>query len=156
MAYDLGNITEVVRVLNLVEKRKRQASNYDSMASKIAQELGKRMDHDETYEYREDGLRISEKKCFDSDSDYRGSIIDIRVPYPSSTGLHPLIFNAGEIIFYSDAGKITTYRPGEWEKRLQELYEPLKPKIQPLEKRIQVPNMTERELEDLKDRFGIE
>ena len=41
MAYDLEDITEVVRVLNLVEERKRQGRIYNTMASVVAQKLGR-------------------------------------------------------------------------------------------------------------------
>ncbi len=154
MVYDLEEITEVVRVLNLVEERKKQARDYSHMASKIAQELGETIskDHGKKYEYKEDGLRINESECFDRDSDYLGSIIDIRVP----STRNQLFARFGEIVFYSNAGDITTYRPGEWENRLKELYEPLKPKPQSIEKKVEIPSMTKRELQELKSKFGIE
>ncbi len=145
MAYDLERIAETVKVLREVEERKRQAQNYSSMASRIARELGKTWgDHGKTHEYQEDGLKVREVECVDRDSDYRGSFINIRSPKTN-------------IVFYStSSGEITAYRPGDWEKRLLELYEPLKPQKQPKEERGQMVSMTEWELRDLKKRFGLE
>lgn len=151
MGYDLEEIREVVRVLNLVEERKKQARNYRGMASEIAQKLGREISS-HTYQYEEEGLKVWERQCFDCDSDYLGSVIDIRVPSTQN----PLFTRFGEIVFYSGSGDITTYRPGEWEQRLQELYEPLKPKPQLLERKVEIPTMTKRELQNLKERFGIE
>ncbi len=156
MAYDLEEITEVVRVLNLVEERKRQGIIYKTMASVVSQKLGKAISNGynskDTYQYEEKGLKVFEKQCFDGDSDYIGSIIDIRVP----STRNPLFARFGEIVFYSDAGDITTYRPGEWENRLKELYEPLKPKTQSIERKVEIPSITKQELQNLKERFGIE
>lgn len=142
MAYDLEEITEVVRVLNLVEERKKQARDYSWMASEIAQKLGREISS-ETYEYKEESLNIWEKKCYDRDSDYIGSVIDIRVPKNKN------VFRS------EDSIGITTYIPGTWEQRLKELYEPLKPKPQSIERKVEIPSMSKRELQDLKDRFGI-
>ena len=145
MAYDLERMAETVKVLREVEERKRQARDYSSMASRIARELGKSWgDHGKTYEYKEAGLNVHETECFDRDSDYRGSIIDIRSPKT-------------DIVFHSTSlGEITTYRPGDWESRFRELYDPLKPQKQPEEERVQMVSMTEWELRDLKKRFGLE
>lgn len=146
MAYNLEEIAGVVAVLNKVAERKRQAADYGSMASTIANELG-RYDGGSIHEYQEEGLNICEEHCNDRDGDYRGKTISIRTtPRGTIRGN----------VFYSSFGEITTYLPGKWEKRFKELYEPLKPKAGPNEQEIEVPAMTKREIEDLKERFGIE
>lgn len=146
MKYDLEETTEVVRVLNLVEERKRKGWVYNMMASTVAQKLGTAISSGDngghTYQYQEEGLIVWERECFDRDSDYIGSVIDIRT-------------SKDRRVFRSE-NEITTYIPGEWEQRLRDLYEPLKPKPQPLEKKIEVPSMTRRELQNLKSSFGIE
>src|SRR3989338_5993961 len=148
MGRDLERIAETLEVLRKVEERKREARKYDFMAEAIARKLGREGREYESmiHVYEDERLRIKETVCLDRDSDYIGSIIDIRTPSNRS------VFRTS-----TQPEEITIYRPGEWEEHFKELYEPLKPQeVSEEEEEVQIKSMTEWELKGLKDKFGLE
>ena len=139
-------IKEQLELQERIEARKADAKSkglwykIEEITKKKGRNLTNRRGDGNGSEYEEDGLFLEYHYTLDGWSD---------VDYES---YHAYV-NGKEVFRYYHSAE--TYIPGPWVDRVLELYLEMHPQKPRPEKRVEFPNWTERQMEDLKKRYGL-